>query len=186
MKHIGLFEGTKIRHCVFCGGEYEATRAWQKYCHRNCQSKQLRKQHGIPISIKGKYCKQCGKHFKPDSAGKMHCSTECSVKSARQSRSKFFKKNPDIQKEYYKKTINKIGHRGNLDRFYLRHPNASKSCESCGEDRVLDIAHKPEYKRNGEWRKVSNTSIEKVWILCPTCHALIDRKGYEPATLGLK
>jgi heterodisulfide reductase subunit B len=51
---------------------------------------------------------------------------------------------------------------------------------------VLDIAHKPKYKRKGAWRNVKNTTPEKIWILCPTCHALIDRKGYDPQQLGLK
>jgi len=26
---------------------------------------------------------------------------------------------------------------------------------------------------------------QKVWILCPTCHALLDRKGHTPKQLGL-
>jgi 5-methylcytosine-specific restriction endonuclease McrA len=63
--------------------------------------------------------------------------------------------------------------------------DAPKQCQSCGEDRVLDIAHKPDHKRNGSWRSKKNTSMEKVWILCPTCHALIDRNNYDPFSLGL-
>jgi predicted nucleic acid-binding Zn ribbon protein len=177
MRHIG--------HCLICGNPFKATRAWHKYCHRNCKEKDFRKRNGLEAS-KEKHCKQCGIKFTVIKPGEQHCSSECGTKSARQSRSKFFKKNPGIEKKYYQKTINKIGHRGNLDRFYVRHPDAPKACESCGENRVLDIAHKPEYKRNGQWRSVANTTIEKVWILCPTCHALIDRKGYDPKQLGLK
>lgn len=174
-----------IRYCLFCGNQFEATRARHKYCHRNCNEKERRKEKGL-VKYIGRFCKQCGVHFIPEKSGGQHCSVECSKKSARQSRSKFFKKNPGIEKKYYQKTINKTGHRGNLDRYYLRHHNAPKACESCGETRVLDIAHKPEHKRNGQWRSVSNTCPEKVWILCPTCHALIDRKGYDPKQLGLK
>jgi hypothetical protein len=27
---------------------------------------------------------------------------------------------------------------------------------------------------------------DKIWILCPTCHALLDRKHYTPEQLNLK
>jgi hypothetical protein len=26
---------------------------------------------------------------------------------------------------------------------------------------------------------------EKVWVLCPTCHRLLDRMNYSPSELGL-
>jgi len=80
----------------------------------------------------------------------------------------------------------KVGTDSNMLRFRLRFPDAPTSCQSCGETRVLDIAHKPEFRRNGHWRSKENTTWpDKVWILCPTCHALLDRKGYEPSSLGL-
>ena len=138
----------------------------------------------------GRYCRQCGVHFVPQSGkggnNQLHCSLECSKKSARESRSKFYERNPQKVQEYYQKTIQKNGHKGNLARFLTRYPDAPKACQSCGEERVLDIAHKPEHKRNGAWRSASNTTPEKVWILCPTCHALIDRLNYDPKSLGLE
>jgi len=137
---------------------------------------------------KGRYCRQCGKYFIPPrdtGHNKQHCSLECSIKSARESRCKFYKRNPHKVKEYNKKFHDRVGTDNNLLRFYLRYPDAPKKCQSCGEDRVLDIAHKPEHKRNGAWRSKHNTTIDKVWILCPTCHALLDRKGYTPQQLGL-
>jgi hypothetical protein len=150
-----------------------------------CQERHRRKSLGLVRDI-GRYCKQCGTHFIPDKAGTLHCSEECATKSARQSRAKFLKQNPNIYSKYYNTSKIKNGNDGNLVRLYKRYPDLPKKCESCGEDRVLDIAHKPKYKRKGAWRNVKNTTPEKIWILCPTCHALIDRKGYDPQQLGLK
>lgn len=173
------------RYCLYCGTKFKATNAWHKYCHSNCKDKQFRRRRGLVTEV-GRYCKQCGIKFIPPTPSAQHCTNECSVKSARQSRSKFFKNNPGVTKKYHANAVEKHGKDGNLKRLMKRYPDLSKSCESCGESRVLDIAHKPEFKRNGEWRKVSNTTPEKIWILCPTCHALIDRKGYNPHELGLK
>ena len=114
-----------------------------------------------------------------------HCSATCAIKSARESRCNFYKKNPNKYKEYKERWRGKVGIDSGLLRFYLRYPNAPKKCQSCGESRVLDIAHRPEHKRNGAWRSKSNTTNDKVWILCPTCHALLDRKGYTPSQLNL-
>jgi heterodisulfide reductase subunit B len=88
--------------------------------------------------------------------------------------------------DYRKKSREKIGPDGNLKRFRLRHPEIPIHCQACGESRVVDIAHKPEWKRNGAWRSAKNSTPEKVWLLCPTCHALIDRMNYDPSELGLR
>jgi len=176
---------TVLKHCIFCGKEYEATRAWHKYCSHVCQERTRRKKKGLIKDI-GRYCKQCGIHFFPNTNQQLHCSEDCSKKSARQSRAKFLKKNPDIYKKYYDTSKLKNGKDGNLIRLYKRYPDLPKKCQSCGEDRILDIAHKPEHKRNGAWRTLNNTTPEKIWILCPTCHMLIDRKNYDPKELGLE
>ena len=173
------------RYCIFCGIDFIATRAWHKFCSHKCQEAKRRKDAGLIKDI-GRYCKQCGIHFIPTTSQQQHCSSECSAKSARQSRSKFFKNNPGISKIYYERSRTKNGKDGNLKRLYKRYPDLPKQCESCGDNRVLDIAHKPNHKRNGEWRSVKNTTPEKIWILCPTCHALIDRMNYDPKELGLK
>jgi hypothetical protein len=173
------------RHCVFCGIEFQATRAWHKYCSHKCQEKKRRKDAGL-VSDNGRFCKQCGGHFVPDTPQRQHCSVECAKVSAKQSRASFLKKNPNIYEKYYQRSREKNGKDGNLVRLYKRYPELPKCCESCGESRVLDIAHRPEHKRNGAWRNLQNTTPEKIWILCPTCHALLDRKGYEPKQLNLK
>lgn len=61
-----------------------------------------------------------------------------------------------------------------------------RACEACGETRVLDVAHKPGHERIGRGRR--NDLIlwpQQVWVLCPTCHALVDRMHYPPKELGL-
>ena len=179
------------KYCVMCGCAFSAKTAWARYCSNECKTKRYRDSKGYILSD-GRFCKQCGRKFYPDfksGANKQHCSSECSKKSARESRSKFWENQKEpIKKrnQYYKKSREKIGPDGNLKRFYRRYPDAPKKCQSCGEERVVDIAHKPEFKRNGEWRSVKNTTIESVWILCPTCHALLDRMNYTPEELGLR
>ena len=180
------------KYCVICGNEFEAKTAWHRYCSRACEAKNYRNSHGLWLLKDGRFCRQCGKKFFPEGRGgnnKQHCSDECSKKSARESRSKFWSKFGDKKKqkmnEYHKKSREKVGPDGNLKRFYKRYPEAPKACQSCGETRVLDIAHKNGHERNGAWRSVDNTTLEKVWILCPTCHALLDRMNYDPSDLGL-
>jgi hypothetical protein len=94
--------------------------------------------------------------------------------------------NPEKEPIYRKKTKAKQLPDSNLLRFRRHNPDAPKACESCGENRVLDIAHKPGHERNGAWRNSENCKWpEKVWVLCPTCHALLDRMNYAPEELGL-
>lgn len=141
-------------------------------------------------AMKTRNCRVCGKTFsvvrQRADANRQHCSKDCAAESARSSRRKFHKLKPTKKHEYYRRSRERLGPDGNLKRFYARHPDASRSCQSCGEDRVLDVAHKPGHERKGQWRNVGNTTLDKVWILCPTCHALLDRMGYSPSELGLE
>ncbi len=136
---------------------------------------------------KERTCRVCKSIFirKDGENNKQHCSDACAVESARSSRRKFHKINPHKYAEYNKKFHAKVGTDGNMLRFRLRYPNTPKKCQACGEDRVLDIAHRHGYERKGAWRSVKNTTPETTFILCPTCHALYDRKGYTEEELGL-
>jgi hypothetical protein len=51
---------------------------------------------------------------------------------------------------------------------------------------VLDVAHKPEFARNGAWRNRNTTQRHMFWVLCPTCHALLDRGVMTAQALGLR
>lgn len=184
-----IFFMTKpLKHCGFCGSPFAPKTAWQKFCTDRCGNKaawQVKKAGGLAR----RHCRQCGTGFDLQSradANRWHCSPECSVQSARDSRSKFYARNPGKMTEYRATSREKRGPDSNLKRFYARHPDAPRACQSCGEARVLDVAHRPEHRRNGAWRSKANTTLEKVWILCPTCHALLDRMHYPPADLGLR
>lgn len=175
------------KHCETCGILYDCDRATARFCTSRCRDKFYWNQKRAGY-INLRFCRQCGKEFQLKSrndAARRHCSIECSKKSAKESRSKFYEKNPEKMKQYYLNQ-QKIEPDGNQKRFYRRYPNAPKSCQSCGEKRVLDIAHKPEFRRNGQWRSLSNSTLDKVWILCPTCHALLDRMNYTPEELNLR
>ena len=144
----------------------------------------------LTCSVKTRNCRSCGTPFsvaiQRADANRQHCSRECAVKSARESRRRFYERKPEKYREYHVKSRDRLGPDGNLKRFYARYPNAPRACQSCGERRVLDVAHKPGHERNGAWRSKENTTLEKVWILCPTCHALLDRMGYSPSEMGLE
>jgi hypothetical protein len=181
----------KTRFCNVCGESFEAKTSRQKYCSRVCSSRYERLRVFNLKAIKGKHCKQCGKFFElvlENGNSRQHCSPECSRKSAMQSRTKFWHNLPDKKvkyQQYSKAYKEKVGPDGNLKRLYSRYPDLPKACQSCGENRVLDIAHKPGHERNGAWRSLKNCSPEKIWILCPTCHSLLDRMHYKPSELGL-
>jgi hypothetical protein len=177
-----------MKYCGFCGEQFMPVTAWQKFCSDSCRRKFTWKQKKEG-AVKERHCRQCGKVIRVESradANRWHCSVECSRQSARESRSKFYARNPDKYREYHDKAREKRGPDSNLKRFYSRFPDAPRSCQACGDNRVLDIAHKPGHERNGSWRSNKNTTLDKVWLLCPTCHALIDRMHYPPEELGLE
>jgi hypothetical protein len=73
-----------------------------------------------------------------------------------------------------------------LNRIRRRYPDVPTQCESCGENRILEVAHKPEHKRNGMWRIAATMKRHMFWVLCPTCHKLLDRGIRTQQELGLK
>ena len=179
------------KFCINCGNKFIATRASHKTCSRECQTRAYNKSIGIGLP-RQRFCRICGTLFAISGLGKAgnnrwYCSDTCRKEAARQARCKFYEKNPTKYATYHLRAREKSGPDGNLKRFYRRFPDAPRVCESCGERRVLDVAHKPGYARSGAWRSLANTEWpEKVWILCPTCHALLDRMHYAPADLGLE
>jgi len=72
-------------------------------------------------------------------------------------------------------------------RLYKKYPDLPKVCEAneCNESRVLEAAHKPDYKRNGAWRTMKWYERHMFWMLCPTHHKLIDLGICSMVELGL-
>lgn len=176
------------KHCGLCGKLFAPEKVTVKWCSLECKKDfDDRRQKAKGETIR-RFCWQCGKTFPVTSQGdrnRWHCSSECATRSAKESRSKFYYSNPTKDAEYRARSKERRGPDGNLPRLYRRYPDAPRACQACGENRVLDMAHKPEFRRMGAWRTRENSSLDKIWALCPTCHALLDRMNYSPEELGL-
>ena len=162
--------------CVVCSVEMTGSHSHRKYCSRLCKSRYMRVNGGKASD--GHNCRWCGKHFPigPGQNNKWLCSDGCRKKSNAKSVREFHKRRPQQEAIYRARTKEKrYPESDSLERFYIWFPDAPRACESCGESRVLDVAHKPCSKRNGARRNKGNTRWpQDVWILCPTCHALHD------------
>jgi hypothetical protein len=174
-------------HCVECGLELTGSHIHRMYCSRHCKTL-WRKKHGPPKGVKSHVCRICGTEFSITSGqyNKWLCSAKCIRASNAKSIREFHTRRPAQQEIYYARTKAKLPPDSMNRRFYRVNPTAPRSCQSCGEDRVVEVAHKPGYERLGERRSVANMKWpELVWILCPTCHRLLDRMHYGLHDLGL-
>lgn len=172
--------------CVVCKADLTGCYPSKKYCSRRCKATYFRR--NPPASPKEHACRICGVIF-PITVGehnKWLCSDDCRKASVAKCVREFHSRQPHQSFLYRQRTKAKQLPDSNLIRFRRTNPDAPHACESCGDIRVLDIAHKPGHERNGAWRNAKNCVWpEKVWVLCPTCHALIDRMRYPPEELGL-
>ena len=176
-----------MRHaCIECDTEMSGSRFHKKYCSKKCKARWRKK--NPPSDPTQHKCRVCEKVF-PISSGQYNkwlCSPECRRASVAKSVREFHKRRPLAETEYRERTRAKKLPDNNLLRFRRHNPTAPTACESCGEKRVLDVAHKHGHERLGEWRNSKNCRWpEMVWVLCPTCHALVDRMNYPPEELGL-
>lgn len=174
--------------CVVCDLELVGSYINRKYCSTRCKAI-WRKNNCSKDPVTEHSCRICSKTF-PISKGQYNkwlCSAECRRASVALSVRAFHTRRPQQVEIYRARTKEKCLPDSNVIRFYRWNPNAPRKCESCGEDRVLEVAHKPGHERIGEGRRSSNCKHpEMVWVLCPTCHRLLDRMNYSPEELGLK
>ena len=174
--------------CVQCAATLQASRSHRKYCSGRCKAR-WRKTHGGGSRADGHVCRICGARFEigPGEHNRWLCSDACRRASNAKSVREFHQRRPTMEPIYRARTRAKRLPEGNLIRFRRTNPNAPMSCEACGESRVLDVAHKPGHERIGQWRSATNCRWpEMVWVLCPTCHALLDRMNYQPEDIGLQ
>ena len=175
--------------CVLCKADMTGAHLSRRYCNPACKRKfHRRASEKRTAPVRTHDCRHCGKSFRITSSqhNKWLCSDKC--RKAQNSRHvrEFHRRRPLAEAAYRAKHREKAGPDSNLLRFYRTNPDAPRACESCGEHRVLEVAHRPEYPRLGAWRSPSNCQWPKmVWVLCPTCHRLLDRMHYPPEDLGL-
>jgi endogenous inhibitor of DNA gyrase (YacG/DUF329 family) len=174
--------------CVECDKQLPGSHIHRKYCSQRCKHK-WRKKHGPREPVLSHTCRICGAQISigPGQGNKWLCSVECRRTSNTTSVRTFHQRRPQQEAIYRERTKAKKLPDSNLARFRKTNPNAPHACEACGETRVLDTAHKPTCRRLGAWRSKQNCKWpEMVWVLCPTCHALLDRMHYPPEELGLR
>lgn len=174
--------------CVECAVEMTGSHIHRRYCSGRCKAR-WRAKHGPKEPVSHHACRICGTSFEigPGQANKWLCSAPCRRASAAQSVRTFHDRRPQQEAIYRARTKEKRLPDNNLLRFYRTNPSAPRACESCGEARVLEVAHKPGAERLGQWRSSVNCRWpELVWVLCPTCHRLLDRMNYTPEELGLQ
>lgn len=177
----------KTINCIQCGKLTIVKHGNKRFCSNKCGAAYRWKTR--PNKITSHICRNCGKEFpiRPDQNQKWTCSDNCRKARVAKIVREWRNRNPHRESLYRQRTKEKQLPDSNLVRFRRHNPNAPMYCESCREKRVLDLAHKPGHERNGAWRSRENSKWpEKVWVLCPTCHALIDRMHYPPEDLGLK
>ena len=174
-------------HCVECGVVMPGSHLHRKYCSSKCKF-YWRKKNPCQKREDGHLCRQCGTLFPigPHQHNKWLCSDECRKASNAQSVRTFHDRRPQMEAIYRARTKKKLPPDSQNRRFYLAYPNAPKACQGCGESRVVEIAHKPGFERLGQRRSRANMQWpEMVWVLCPTCHRLLDRMNYSPSELNL-
>lgn len=172
--------------CKACGDELPLSYSSRKWCSSKCKS-WWRKRHGGKLAD-GHSCRECGNHIplEPGQGNRWICSDVC--RRSRQARAvrEFHVRKPHMERVYRERTRAKQPPDSNLTRFYRWNPGAPKSCQSCGESQVLEVAHRPSHRRLGSHRARANSKWpDAVWVLCPTCHRLLDRMHYPPSELGL-
>lgn len=177
-----------LHPCVQCGAEMIGSHAHRKFCSGRCKAAWWRA-HPPPAKVVSHNCRQCGCEFPigPGQNNKWLCSDDCRRDALAQSVREFHLRRPLAQVAYRARQRVKQVPDSMHVRFYRLNPDAPKCCEACGETRVTEIAHRPGHERLGQRRSSANMQWpEMVWVLCPTCHRLLDRMNYLPSDLGLR
>jgi len=173
--------------CVVCGAEMVGSHLARKYCSTRCKARWF-KEHASPTPVTHHDCRYCGAQFPigPHQRNKWLCSPACQRLQNNKSVREHHARRPLAEAANRARSREKALPDSQNVRFYRNNPDAPRACQSCGEARVVEIAHRPEHARFGARRSVENCRWpEKVWVLCPTCHRLLDRMRYAPIDLGL-
>jgi hypothetical protein len=174
--------------CQRCGGRFTAQRSTRKWCDV-CQTRVKDTNPRVLI------CGTCEAPFGAErdivGRGRRYCTPECSVAAARKSRTESRKRIANGEPRRYggrpplltAEDAAKRKREGVQARWFRKNPHRKRECEACGEARVVELAHKT--WRNGAWRSLANTGPDDVWVLCPTCHRVLDYGIQTVDELGL-
>lgn len=188
------FRHSYSKRCEHCDAGFTSWNRCAKYCSGRCRSnsaskRRLRTCKGDWLTIP-RACKACGTEFlctRETGPNKKYCSPKCSVSARRGDYRAFLATNPDSMRDYNRARTRKHGKDTLSNRLRKRYPDMPEVCEAggCNESRVVEIAHRPEFKRNGAWRTMDLYERHMFWVLCPTCHRVLDREIETPEQLGL-
>jgi len=191
--------------CEICSTLFTPKRRKQKYCCKKCQragrlktKTDYREKNKVAMLKRSAYlymtrknggldrhraCKKCGKDFvyENGSQAKRYCSSEC-FKAAQKEKQRSCVQAYVLE---HGARYSNSGKDRTVFRFIRKNPDIPYACQSCGENRIVEISHKPSRRRGGRKLLRGNSDRNDVWLLCPTCHELIDRMGYDPKELGL-
>lgn len=182
---------TTTIECGRCGTEVQAQRATRKWCD-DCAYRPWKD----ATPERAVTCRWCTTEFtvpRGDTAlrGRRYCSPEHALLAARKSRVDSARRRANGEKR-------RAGGRprvltdqeraqrkreGITARFFRTFPERPRVCEACGESRVVELAHK--VARAGAWRTFANTGSDDVWVLCPTCHRVLDGGIQTAQELGI-
>src|SRR3990167_5040842 len=134
--------------CVECRIEMQSGHAHKKYCSGRCKAR-YRKKHGGGKMSDGHDCRICKKWFalKQGQANKWLCSDKCRRAANAKSVREFHNRRPLMEAIYRARTKDRFPPDSANRRFYQLNPKAPRACESCGESRVTEVAHRPGHER---------------------------------------
>lgn len=176
--------------CLCCGTSFATERRTRRWCD-SCRSLGKRGRDEYAVSRQCQWCGESRTFTRGDRArsNKRYCSPECKRQAALESRMQ------SRERQRLGETSRAGGRprkhspaeatayrNGSLqERFFIRNPDIAKQCQSCGEGRVVELAHK--IPRRSAWRKLP--ASDEVWVLCPTCHKLLDYGIESRESLGI-
>ena len=146
--------------------------------------------------LKTRRCRGCPEKFVVNTAdrrerGRWYCTAECRYDAQRRLRRESRRRRdlglpPKNRTRPRTRTAEEVRAQGRSrqGRFFLRHPEVAQVCQACGEDRIVELAHKEPRGRGKEGLKFRDTP-DQLWVLCPTCHRLLDSGRMTAPELGL-
>ena len=184
---------TYAKICPQCDTAFTADHNSHIYCTHSCRNRATKLRchntpgHWLTVEMTCSMCSTTFYRTEKTGPNKKYCSVECSYRVTLKNQARFHELNPDAVRRYKETQRRMKGHDTLINRLRNRYTDLPTACEcdTCYEHRVLDIAHKPEFKRNGAPRVMKHYARHMFWILCPTHHAIVDRGICTPAELGL-